>query len=241
MPQRGKQYVTATRAFDREKLYAPPEAVDLLKSQKVANFDETIELAVRLGVDPRKPDQIVRTSVSLPAGSGRTVRVAVFASGDAANEAREAGADVIGADDLVARVQNEGFLDFDKAVATPDMMGQVGRLGRILGPRNMMPNPKDGTVTAEVGKVIRDLKGGQITCRTDKTGNIHAAIGKKSFDRKALLDNIRAVIDELNRAKPPGAKGRYMRSITLTSTMGPGIKIDPARVKPTDEEVEGAA
>src|SRR5207302_282400 len=199
--------------------------------------DETVELAVRLGVDPRRADQIVRGTVSLPAGTGKAVRVAVFATGDAAAEAREAGADVVGGADLVTRVQNEGFLDFDVAIAAPDMMGQVGRLGRILGPRGLMPNPKTGTVTPEVGRAVVEFKGGRVEYRTDKVGNVHVPIGKASFDRSQLLANMRAVIEELQRAKPAASKGRYIRSVTLASTMGPGVRVDPNRLRIDDEEL----
>jgi large subunit ribosomal protein L1 len=235
-----KRYTDAERAIDKERLYAPAEALDLVKSTAKAKFDETIELAVRLGVDPRKADQMVRGTVSLPAGTGKPVRVAVFAAGPAAEEAREAGADVVGADDLVERVQG-GFMDFDIAIATPDLMGQVGKLGRVLGPRGLMPNPKTGTVTAEVGKAVQEFKGGRVEYRTDRYGNVHVPIGKASFDKAALMSNFRAVIEELNRAKPASAKGRYIRGLTVSSTMGPGIKIDPARLRNLDEETAGAA
>ena len=240
MPTRGKRYEDATRRFDRQHLHAPAEALDVLKSLTAARFDETIELAVRLGVDPRRADQIVRGTVALPAGTGKDVRVVVFAAGDAANDARAAGADVVGADDLVQRVQG-GFLDFDVAIATPDLMGQVGRLGRVLGPRGLMPNPKTGTVTPDVGRAVTEFKGGRVEYRTDKFGNVHVPVGKKSFSRSALLQNVRAVIDELQRAKPAAAKGRYIKSVTVTSTMGPGVKIDPNRVRVTDEELAEAA
>jgi large subunit ribosomal protein L1 len=212
----------------------------LVKSLATAKFDETVELATRLGVDPRRADQIVRGTVTLPAGTGKTVRVAVFAAGEAATEAREAGADIVGADDLVARVQ-EGFLDFDLAIATPDLMGQVGRLGRVLGPRGLMPNPKVGTVTTDVGRAVAEFKGGRVEYRTDKVGNVHVPIGKASFTREQLLDNMRAVLDELQRAKPAATKGKYVKSVTLSSTMGPGVKIDPGRLRITDEELQGAA
>ncbi|MHB1487658.1 MAG: 50S ribosomal protein L1 [Acidimicrobiales bacterium] len=234
MPK-GKKLVDADRRFDRGQLHALTEAVDLVKSLAHAKFDETVEMAVRLGVDPRKADQIVRGTVSLPAGTGKTVRVAVFAAGEAANQAKAAGADVVGADDLVARVE-EGFLDFDLAIATPDLMGQVGKLGRVLGPRGLMPNPKTGTVTTDVGKAVGEFKGGRVEYRTDRVGNVHVPVGKVSFDKDSLLGNARAVLEELARAKPASAKGRYMRSVTMSSTMGPGIKIDPARTKATDEE-----
>jgi large subunit ribosomal protein L1 len=237
--ERGKRYVESTRSFDRQRLHAPNEAVDAVKEMRTAKFDETVERAVRLGVDPRKADQIVRGTVSLPSGTGKAVRVAVFAAGPAAAEAREAGADVVGADDLVDRVQG-GFLDFDVAIATPDLMGQVGKLGRLLGPRGLMPNPKTGTVTTDIGKAVTEFKGGRVEYRTDRYGNVHVPVGKVSFDRAALLANIRAVLDELNRARPATAKGRYMQGITLATTMGPGVKIDPARSRAEDEQ-PGAA
>jgi large subunit ribosomal protein L1 len=230
MPQHGKKYLDATRKFDRERQHGPVEAVELAKSLASAGFDETVELAVRLGVDPRKADQIVRGTVALPAGTGKDVRVAVFATGDAAAEARDAGADVVGADDLAERVQG-GFLDFDVAIATPDLMPLVGRLGRILGPRGLMPNPKTGTVTNDIAKTVTDFKGGRVEYRTDRYGNVHVPIGKVSFDAPKLVDNLKAVVDELQRAKPAAAKGRYFRKITVTSTMGPGIKVDPGRLR----------
>ena len=231
-----KKYGDAVRRYDRQQHHRPGEAIDLVKSLSSANFDETVELAVRLGVDPRKADQIVRGTVGLPAGTGKQVRVVVFAAGPAAAEAREAGADVVGADDLVARVQG-GFLDFDVAIATPDLMGQVGKLGRILGPRGLMPNPKTGTVTTDVGRAVREFKGGRVEYRTDRYGNIHVPIGKASFDRRALLENLRAVLDELHRAKPAAAKGRYVRGITVSSTMGPGIKIDTNAQRALEDEL----
>jgi large subunit ribosomal protein L1 len=232
---KGKRYSDAARRFDRQQLHGPGEAVDVLKGLATAKFDETVELAMRLGVDPRKADQIVRGTVSLPGGTGQAVRVAVFASGPAAAEAREAGADVVGADDLVERVQG-GFLDFDIAIATPDLMGQVGKVARILGPRKLMPNPKTGTVTTEVGKAVSEFKGGRVEYRTDKFGNIHVPVGKSSFEKKQLLENVRAVLDEIQRAKPAAAKGKYIRSVTLATTMGPGVKIDPNRTRITAEE-----
>ena len=237
---KGKRYQAALEHFDRQHLYSPSEAVDLIKELAPAKFDETVELAVRLGVDPRKADQIVRGTLSLPAGTGRTARVVVFAQGDAAAEARAAGADDVGADDLVAKVEG-GFLDFDVAIATPDMMGQVGKLGRVLGPRGLMPNPKTGTVTTDVGKAVTEFKGGRVEYRTDKVGNIHVRVGKVSFTREQLLQNVHAVIEELMRAKPPAAKGRYLRGVTLSSTMGPGIHIDPARARELDEELAASA
>jgi large subunit ribosomal protein L1 len=223
----GKKYVDATRKFDRDRLYTPEEAVDLVKSLAKRNFDETVEITFRLGIDPRKADQMIRGTVSLPHGTGKAVRVAVFATGDAAREAQEAGADVVGADDLVARVQG-GFLDFDVAIATPDLMSQVGRLGRVLGPRGVMPNPKTGTVTNDIGKTVTEFKAGKVEYRTDRNGNVHVPIGKVSFERDALLANFQAVLDEILRNKPAASKGRYVKSITTSSTMGPGIRIDPA-------------
>jgi large subunit ribosomal protein L1 len=221
MAKHGKKYLESLGTFEREHLYSPAEAVDLIKKNAKASFDETVELAVRLGVDPRKADQIVRGTLSLPSGTGRTERVAVFAAGEQAAEARAAGADVVGADDLVAKVRDEGFLDFDVAVATPDMMGKVGTLGRVLGPRGLMPNPKTGTVTVEVGKAVGEFKGGRVEYRTDKVGNVHLRVGKASFSKEQLLANVHAVIDELMRAKPASAKGRYLQAAALTSTMGP--------------------
>ena len=238
--RRGKKLVDAMRNFDPLQLHSPGEAVDLIKTLAPGRFDETVELAARLGVDPRKQDQAVRGTVGLPSGTGKKVRVAVFAAGPAAGEASEAGADVVGSDDLVARVQG-GFLDFDVAIATPDLMGQVGRLGRILGPRGLMPNPKTGTITPDVGRAVKEFKGGRVEYRTDRYGNVHVPIGKVSFDRRALLENLRAVIDELQRAKPASAKGRYLRGLTLSSTMGPGVKIDPNRLRTLDDEMSGAA
>jgi large subunit ribosomal protein L1 len=237
MATKGKRLTDATKRFDRQALHGPGEAVDLVKSLAAAKFDETVEMSVRLGIDPRKDDQRIRGTVALPAGTGKTARVAVFAAGEAAAEAREAGADVVGADDLVQRVQG-GFLDFDVAIATPDLMAQVGRLGRVLGPRGLMPNPKTGTVTTEVGRAVREFKGGRVEYRDDrKGGNVHVPIGKTSFDRQQLLENFRAVVDELQRAKPAAAKGRYMLAVTLSSSQGPGVRVDPARVRLTDEDL----
>jgi large subunit ribosomal protein L1 len=237
---KSKNYKSALERFDRAHLYGPTEAVALVKELASAKFDETVELAVRLGVDPRKADQIVRGTLSLPAGTGKTARVVVFAAGQAASEAREAGADVVGADDLVARVEG-GFLDFDVAIATPDLMGQVGKLGRVLGPRGLMPNPKTGTVTTDVGKAVTEFKGGRVEYRTDKVGNVHVGVGKVSFEPAKLLTNLHAVVEELVRAKPAAAKGRYLKAVTLSSTMGPGIRIDPARARETDEELAASA
>ena len=235
----GKRYTEAATQLDRQEQYAPGAAIDLVKSMAKAKFDETVELAARLGVDPRKADQIVRGTVALPAGTGKTIRVAAFASGAAAAEAREAGADFVGADDLVAKVA-EGFLDFDVAIATPELMGQLGRIGRMLGPRGLMPNPKSGTVTTEVGKAVREFKGGRVEYRTDKYGNVHVPLGKASFDRRALLENLRAVVEELQRARPAAAKGRYMRGLTVSSTMGPGIRLDPNPLRALDDELTTA-
>jgi large subunit ribosomal protein L1 len=226
--------------FDREELYSAVEAVELVKATATASFDETIEVAVRLGVDPRKADQIVRGTLSLPAGTGRTARVVVFAAGEKAADARKAGADVVGADDLVAQVK-EGFLDFDIAIATPDLMGQVGTLGRVLGPRGLMPNPKTGTVTDDVEKAVIEFKGGRVEYRTDKVGNVHLRIGKASFENAKLLENLHAVMDELHLAKPASAKGRYVRAVTVSSTMGPGISIDPLRARRTEDELAATA
>ena len=234
--QRGKKYRAATERFDRQHLYAVAEAAELIKELAPASFDETVELAVRLGVDPRKADQIVRGTLSLPSGTGRTARVVAFAAGEAAAEARAAGADEVGADDLVAKIEG-GFLDFDVAIATPDLMGQVGKLGRVLGPRGLMPNPKTGTVTTDVGKAVTEFKGGRVEYRTDKVGNIHVRVGKVSFTREQLMANIHAVIEELMRAKPAAAKGRYLRAVTVSSTMGPGVHIDPARARESDEDL----
>jgi len=234
---RGKKYKSSLAQFDRQELYSAGDAVDLVKATAKASFDETIELAVRLGVDPRKADQIVRGTLSLPAGTGRTARVAVFAAGEKASDARAAGADVVGADDLVARIANEGFLDFDIAIATPDLMGKVGTLGRVLGPRGLMPNPKTGTVTDDVERAVVEFKGGRVEYRTDKVGNIHIRIGKASFDRAQLLENLHAVMEEIQRAKPASAKGRYVRGVTLSSTMGPGVHVDPLLARVVDEPV----
>jgi large subunit ribosomal protein L1 len=237
----GKRYTDALKRYDREHLYAPGEAIDLVKSLSAAKFDETVEVAVRLGVDPRRADQIVRGSLALPAGTGKTKRVAVFASGEAAAEARAAGADVVGSDDLVARIEKEGWLEFDVAIATPDLMAQVGRLGRVLGPRGLMPNPKTGTVTNDVGKAVDEFRGGRVEYRTDRVGNIHVPIGRVSFDHDQLMQNYRAVIDELLRVKPAAAKGKYIRSVTLCSTMGPGVAIDPLHARVTAEDLAATA
>jgi large subunit ribosomal protein L1 len=238
---RGKKYTASVAEIDRQHLYTPVEAVGLVKGSAKASFDETVEIAVRLGVDPRKADQIVRGTLSLPAGTGRTARVAVFAAGEKAAEARSAGADVVGADDLVARVANEGFLEFDVAIATPDMMGQVGTLGRVLGPRGLMPNPKTGTVTDDVERAVGEFKGGRVEYRTDKVGNIHLRIGKASFEEAQLLENLHAVMEEIYRAKPASSKGRYVRAVTLSSTMGPGVHVDPLLARKTGDELAATA
>jgi large subunit ribosomal protein L1 len=240
MAQRGKKYVDATRRFDRAQIHSPAEALGLVKSLSSRNFDETVEAAFRLGVDPRKADQMLRGAVSLPNGTGKSVRVAVFAQGPAAQEAKDAGADVVGADDLIERIQG-GFMDFDIAIATPDLMGKVGKLGRTLGPRGLMPNPKTGTVTAEVGKAVTDFKGGRIEYRTDRYGNVHMPIGKSSFTQKALIENYGAVLDELIRVKPAASKGRYIKSVTVSSTMGPGVRVDPTKIRDLVEEVATTA
>ena len=223
---KGKKYSDALTRFDREADHSASEALALAKSLSNRNFDETIEVAVRLGVDPRKADQMVRGTVALPAGTGKDVRVAVFAVGDAAREAEAAGADFVGAEDLAAQIEG-GMMDFDVTIATPDLMPLVGRLGRALGPRGLMPNPKTGTVTLDVGKAVTDFKGGKVEYRTDRNGNVHVPVGKVSFEQSALETNLAAIIEELNRARPASAKGRYLRKITVSSTMGPGIRIDP--------------
>jgi large subunit ribosomal protein L1 len=227
---KGKKYLDATRRYDRDHHHSPAEAIDLVKSLSTRNFDETVEIAIRLGVDPRKADQMVRGTVALPSGTGKDVRVAVFAAGDAAREAEAAGADVVGAEDLAERIEG-GFLDFDITIATPDLMPLLGKLGRVLGPRGLMPNPKTGTVTTDVGKAVTDFKGGKVEYRTDRNGNVHVPLGKVSFEASALADNFAAVLDELQRAKPSSAKGKYVRKITVSSTMGPGIKVDPQRAE----------
>ena len=229
-----KKYKEAAKKFDRTHQHTPVEALDLVKTLCSAKFDETVEVAVKLGVDPRKADQIVRGTVALPSGTGKNVRIAVFAGGDAAAAARAAGADVVGADDLVERI-NGGWMDFDLAIATPDLMGMVGRLGRVLGPRGLMPNPKTGTVTTDVGRAVTEFKGGRVEYRTDKFGNVHVPIGKASFEKAALIANFRAVLDELQRAKPSASKGKYLRGITVASTMGPGVKVDSSRLKVEEE------
>jgi large subunit ribosomal protein L1 len=226
----GKQYTAARRQVDRERAYPPADAFRLLKELATAKFDETVEVHFRLGINVRHADQQLRGTVMLPHGTGRTATVAVFAQGDKAREAEEAGADIVGGEDLAARIQ-EGFTDFDVAIATPDMMVVVGRLGRILGPQGKMPNPKTGTVTMDVAKAVEEVKAGKIEYRTDRTGIVHVPLGKKSFDERQLVENYATVLDEIVRVKPAAAKGRYLRSITLSSTMGPGIKLDTTRIR----------
>ncbi|MBO8169377.1 MAG: 50S ribosomal protein L1 [Thermoanaerobacteraceae bacterium] len=225
MPKRGKKYLEAVKKVDRSKLYDPEEAIKLVKETAPANFDETVEVAVKLGVDPRHADQQVRGTVVLPHGTGKTQRVLVFAKGEKAKEAEEVGADYVGAEELAEKIQG-GWLDFDVAIATPDMMSVVGKLGRILGPRGMMPNPKAGTVTNDIKRAVEEVKAGKIEYRVDKAGIIHAPIGKVSFDDEKLQENFKTLIDALVKARPAAAKGQYMRSITLSSTMGPGIKVN---------------
>ncbi len=225
---KGKKYVDATKRFDREQLHSGQEALELAKGLSNRNFDETVEVAIRLGVDPRKADQMVRGTVALPSGSGKAVRVAVFAVGDAAREAEAAGSEFVGAEDLAAQMEG-GMLDFDVTIATPDLMPLVGRLGRVLGPRGLMPNPKTGTVTNDVGKAVEEFKGGKVEYRTDRNGNVHVPLGKVSFEVADLFANLAAVLEELQRAKPAAAKGKYFRKITVATTMGPGIKVDTAR------------
>ena len=231
MGHAGKKYDTALKLVDREKRYSLQDAFDLLPQTKISEkFDETVDVAVRLSVDPKHADQMVRGAVNLPHGTGKTVRVAVFAKGDKAKEAQEAGADVVGSDDLVSRIQNDNWFDFDATVATPDMMGLVGKIGRQLGPRGLMPNPKVGTVTFDVGKAVRELKGGRVEFRVEKAGIVHARIGKISFGGEKLRDNAWVLLELLQKLKPASAKGNYMRSIVVSTTMGPGIKIDPNEV-----------
>jgi large subunit ribosomal protein L1 len=235
----GKQYRNARASFDREQEYSPVEAIRRLKEMETAKFDETVEVHFRLGLNVRHADEQLRGTLMLPHGTGREARVAVFAEGEKAKEAQEAGADIIGSADLAKRVE-EGFTDFDVAVATPDQMGNVGKLGRILGPRGLMPNPKTGTVTMDVGKAVREAKAGKLEYRTDRGANVHVSIGKKSFGERQLVENYAALLDEIVRAKPAAAKGRYIRQITLTSTMGPGIHVDPQKTRGIVEELEEA-
>jgi large subunit ribosomal protein L1 len=228
--QRSKSYRKAAEQIDKSKLYAPAEAIKLAKDASGTKFDATVEVAMRLGVDPRKADQMVRGTVNLPHGTGKTARVIVFAAGAKAEEARNAGADEVGSDELVARIQ-EGWLDFDAAIATPDQMAKIGRIARILGPRGLMPNPKTGTVTMDVTKAVQDIKGGKITFRVDKHSNLHLIIGKASFSEDKLIENYAAVLDEVLRAKPSAAKGKYLKKVTVATTMGPGVPVDPNVIK----------
>ena len=241
MARHGRSFIEARGKVDREHEHQPAEAVKLVKDLKRAKFDESVEIHVRTGLNVRHADEQLRGTIALPNGLGKSVTVAVFAKGDKAREAEEAGADFVGAEDLAERIQNEGFTDFDVAIATPDLMPVVGRLGRILGPQGKMPNPKVGTVTMDVAKAVEESKAGKIEYRTDRTAIVHLTIGKTSFDERALLENYAAVIDELVRAKPSAAKGRYIRSITMASTMGPGVKVDPSRTRDILEEAATAA
>ena len=228
--KRGKKYLEAAKLIDRTVQYEPAEAIDLVKKTAVAKFDETIEAHIRLGVDGRHADQQVRGAVVLPHGTGKTVRVLVFAKGDKATEAEAAGADFVGAEELIPRIQNEGWFDFDVVVATPDMMGVVGRLGRVLGPKGLMPNPKAGTVTMDVTKAVNDIKAGKIEYRLDKANIIHCPVGKASFTEEQLTENFNTLMDAIIKAKPASAKGTYMKSVTITSTMGPGVKVNPLKL-----------
>jgi len=233
MPKRGKRYMQAKSEIDTERVYHPLHAVRLIKSQELTRFDPTVEVHLRLGVNVRHADQQLRGTISLPHGTGKSVTVAVFAEGDKAREAETAGADIVGGEDLAKRVL-EGFDEFDVAIATPDMMGTVGKLGRILGPSGKMPNPKSGTVTFDVGKAVTDVKGGKVEYRTDRAGIVHIGIGKRSFEERQLLENYGVVIEEIVRMKPAAAKGKYLKSITIAQTMGPGIPLDPTRITSAD-------
>jgi large subunit ribosomal protein L1 len=239
MSSHGKRYRAAREAIDREQAYTPLAAVRLLKESPAAKFDETVEAHFRLGLNVRHADQQLRGTIMLPHGIGKHVRVAVFAEGDKAREAEEAGADIVGSADLATKIE-EGFLDFDVAIATPDQMSVVGKLGRVLGPRGLMPNPKTGTVTMDIGKAVSDAKAGKLEYRTDRGANVHVPIGKRSFDERALLENYAALLDEIVRAKPSAAKGRYIKQITLTTTMGPGVHVDSAITRDITDELEAA-
>jgi large subunit ribosomal protein L1 len=228
--QRSKQYRAASESFDKDELHSPLEAIKLAKAGSKKKFDETVDVAMRLGVDPRKADQMVRGTVNLPHGTGKTAKVLVFANGDKAEAAREAGADVVGGDELIEKV-NGGWLDFDAVVATPDMMGKVGRLGRVLGPRGLMPNPKTGTVTPDVAKAVSDIKGGKIEFRVDRHANLHFIIGKASFGEAQLAENYAAALEEVLLLKPASSKGRYLKKVTVSTTMGPGIQVDPNKTR----------
>jgi large subunit ribosomal protein L1 len=236
----GKRYRDSLAQIDREQAYSPLDAVRLVKSTQAAKFDETVEAHFRLGLNVRHADQQLRGTIMLPHGIGKDVRVAVFAEGEKAREAEDAGADVVGSTDLATKIE-EGFLDFDVAIATPDQMGTVGKLGRVLGPRGLMPNPKTGTVTFDIGKAVQDAKAGKLEYRTDRGGNVHVPIGKKSFEERALLENYAALIEEIVRVKPSAAKGRYIRQITLTTTMGPGIHVDSSKTRDLVDELDGSA
>ncbi|CAA9346156.1 MAG: LSU ribosomal protein L1p (L10Ae) [uncultured Frankineae bacterium] len=238
--KRSKAYRAAAEKVDRDTLYTPLQAVRLAKETSTTKYDATVEVAMRLGVDPRKADQMVRGTVNLPHGTGKTARVIVFATGERAAEAEAAGADRVGSDDLIAEIQG-GFLDFDAAVATPDQMGKVGKIARILGPRGLMPNPKTGTVTAEVGKAVSDIKGGKVNFRVDKQANLHLVIGKVSFDEAKLVENYGAALDEISRAKPASSKGTYLRKVNVSTTMGPGIQVDPKRTRNLLEDAAAEA
>jgi len=240
MAKHGKTYEESRSKVDRLREYAPNEAVKLMKEAKRAKFDESVEVHFRTGLNVRHADEQLRGTIALPHGLGKEVKIAVFAKGEKAKEAEEAGADVVGAEDLAARIQ-DGFMDFDVAIATPDMMPVVGRLGRILGPSGKMPNPKVGTVTMDVAKAVTESKAGKVEYRTDRTAIVHMTVGKTSFSDEQLLDNYRAVLEELLRAKPSAAKGKYIRTVTMASTMGPGIKVDPTRIKDLNESEAGAA
>jgi large subunit ribosomal protein L1 len=240
MPKHGKRYRTNLESVDREAQYAPADAVKLIKGFETAKFDETVEVHIRTGLNVRHADQQLRGTISLPHGLGKEMTVAVFAKGDKAREAEEAGADHVGAEDLAEKVEG-GFTDFDVAIATPDMMPVVGKLGRILGPQGKMPNPKVGTVTMDVGKAVGESKAGKMEYRTDRSAIVHLPIGKLSFDERVLLENYAALIDEIVKAKPPVAKGRYLHTVTLTTTMGPGVKVDPSRTRDIVEEAGAVA
>jgi large subunit ribosomal protein L1 len=227
--KRGKKYQDSIKSYDKMNLFDPEEAVKICKETAKANFDETIELSVKLGVDPRHADQQVRGAVVLPHGTGKTVRVLVITKGDKAKEAEEAGADFVGAEEMVEKIQKESWFDYDVIVATPDMMGTIGRIGKILGPKGLMPNPKSGTVTMDVAKAIADIKAGKVEYRVDKTAIIHVPIGKKSFDDQKLNENLKAIMDAIVKAKPSAAKGTYLKSVVLAATMGPGVRINPLR------------
>ena len=229
MTRKGKRYREAASRYDRDEQYTGSEALGLVRDLAAAGFEETVDLVVRLSVDPRKAEEMIRGTVALPSGTGKSIRVAVFAQGEAANAALEAGADHVGADDLAAQVEG-GMLDFEVAIATPDMMPTVGKLGRTLGPRGLMPNPKSGTVTDDVAKAVEDFKGGKVEFRTDRHGNVHMPLGKVGFERDALMANLRAAVEEMERLKPASSKGRYVKKVAVSSTMGPGVRIDPSKV-----------